>query len=756
MRSPNRDHLGLLCDVGELTARLAGSSDIESFLTQVVQMVAEHMASAVCSIYLYEEQADELALRANCGLHPDSVSRVRMKASEGLTGLSLRELRPIREDHASANPNFKGFGGINEEPYESFLAVPILKGVERLGVLVVQREQRMGFTDSDAAALTAIASQLAGAIENARTVLALRTRAQGVDAAPRTALPSLVRGRAASRGVALGPAAVTDTAHGHWLFSTRCFLETYTLDDFRGAVTETGRQLEEMQKAFETRLPEMASMIFDAHLMMLKDPAFTGEIEKRIAEGVNPPEALLALGHHYVDLFAASTHAYMREKAHDVEDLVRRLLHNLTGGGDDGLVREDCVVIARTLYPSDILKLASANVRGAIVITGGAASHVAILARSLHLPLLIADDPHLLEVPDGTPLLLDADAGHVVIQPSPDVLDRYRSRLAAHQQVETLPADLTANTLTRDGTRIRLLANINLLADLDTARRVGSEGVGLYRSEFPFLVRTVLPSEEEQYLVYRRLLDAVPDRPVTFRTLDVGSDKLLSYYEEGGEENPAMGLRSIRFSFRHRDVFRQQLRAMLRAAAEHPAPRIMFPLISSVEDIRDARRTLNECIEALRSEGLPHHAHPSVGIMLEVPAAVEVADALAREVDFFSVGTNDLIQFLLAVDRTNERVAKYFTPHHPAVLRALKRLADACLRHQRDISVCGEMAQQEQYVPFLIGIGVRSLSVDPQYIPALRRLIGEIDLPQASRLAADLLEETTLAGIESILRTPKR
>ncbi|MCE5327314.1 MAG: phosphoenolpyruvate--protein phosphotransferase [Planctomycetaceae bacterium] len=754
MAASEKEHLSLLCDVSEFAARLAGSADIHAYLTQIVGLVADHLRCDVCSIYLYEAKTQELVLQATWGLAPQSVGRVRMKITEGLTGMALRELRAVREKTASDNPNFKPFQGINEEPFDAFLAVPIQRGIEKIGVLVVQRSREHPFNDEDVLAVKATTSQLAGAIENARILMSVPKAHDEATAERPQAASRMVKGQIASKGFAHGPALIHDHGAYHRLFTEALGARSYSLADFQKAMEATAEQLQGLQVRLGQRVPEIASLIFEAHLMMLKDTAFIGEMRTRIDNGENPPQAVLTVGRKYSDLMAASPHAYMREKEHDVEDVVRRILANLMGMRlEAGTDEASAVIIAREMYPSDIVKLASAEVGGIVQTSGGVTSHVSILARSLHVPMVIADDPTLLELPEGTPVLLDADIGNIYISPTDDIVERFSQRQTARNQVAAQAAPPAAQepTATRDGTRIRLLANINLLTDIELARFVGAEGVGLYRSEFPFLVRNTPPSEEEQVSIYRRLIEGFRGQEVTFRTLDIGADKLLLFFDEAVERNPAMGLRSIRFSFRHDDIFRQQLRAILRAGADAPL-RIMFPMISSVDDFLRAKATLDACLKELAALGLPHNSAPAVGVMVEVPSAVEMIDTIARHADFLCIGSNDLIQFLLAVDRGNEKVASYFMPHHPAVLRSLHRIAQAGAAAGREVSICGEMAHVGAYLPFLIGIGVRALSLDPQFLPPVQQQITQMTLAQAQQIAQDLLAQDTIDAV--IARLP--
>jgi len=303
----------------------------------------------------------------------------------------------------------------------------------------------------------------------------------------------------------------------------------------------------------------------------------------------------------------------------------------------------------------------------------------------------------------------------------------------------------------KDGQRVRLLANINLLSELNIALELKAEGVGLYRTEFPFLIRQTLPSEEEQFKVYSCLLSRMEDREVTIRTLDAGGDKMMAYFNDGVEPNPALGLRSIRLTLKYRDVFDQQIRAILRAGTAKDNLRIMFPMISSLDEFVLARRIVEECIEALEAESGEPVKRPKIGMMVELPSVVDLADDFAREADFFSIGTNDFIQYMLAVDRGNARVFEYYCPHHPAVLRGLKRIADAALLRKIDCAVCGEMAHDVRYVPFFLGLGIRILSVDPHYLPEVQQCVSGWSEEEASVYAASLLRESRIQAIERLL-----
>ena len=740
------DHLKLLCDIGELNWIISDRASTKAFLQRIVGIVATHMQADVCSIYLFDEGKCELVLKATKGLHPDSVERVRLKLGEGLVGLALQELQPVCEPVASTNPHFKFFPGILEERYESFLVVPILRETARIGALTVQRQKDYPFGDQDVLALRAVASQLANIIENARLLFSLQEASRGAEAGDDLGDLRLIKGRIASEGFALAEAVVVDKERFLGQVLSLDVDRTYTADDFRRAVAVTDSQLRNVQRLVGEKLSEDASLIFASHLLMLRDRSFFGAITNLIEAGESPPAAVLKVAKHFIDLFSQTEDAYIREKAHDLKDLTLRLLGNLVAAGENESIWHGRIVVARDVFPSDLLQMSSEGVAGLVFVGGGVTSHLSILARSLRIPLVIVDAPRLLSISEKTMVLLDGETGNVYVDPHPSVVSNFQAAHLARAAVQAEKESPPAITLTADGTRIRLLANINILADLKGARELQAEGIGLYRTELPFIVRSTFPSEEEQYVVYRKLVEGMPGRPITFRTLDIGGDKVPPYLHHPTEHNPFLGLRSLRFCLQNRRIFADQLRAILRAGAGAQVS-IMFPMVSSLEEFLEARDTLFSCRDELAQEGIPHIHSPRVGIMIEIPAVVDLIDDFAREADFFSIGTNDLIQYTLAVDRTNEKVANLYVSHHPSVLRSIKRVMDAARPGRTEVSVCGEMANEEKYLPFFIGIGVRILSLDPLYLPRVQRAIARIHLEGAARLAQEVLAQTRIEAI---------
>lgn len=749
-----KDNVDLICDISELAGLFAKSQSLSDFLQSAVSIVAFHMRAAVCSIYLYEEKNEMLTLAATQGLNAEAVGKVSLKLGEGIVGTAMKELRPICEGHGSLNPHFKRIDGIYEENYEAFLAVPILlRGVMRVGVLVTQDPQPNYFHENDTKALKAISSQLAVVIENAKLLMSLHEAEQRQTPPSSTETeheqtPAFIKGVTASSGIVRGTAVILD-GHGYDVLTAPAEDDEnpYDLDDFDLALQESVAQLTLLQNRMEERLGDVASLIFNAHLLILKDQGFSGEMRKLIQSGTPADRAVTSVVNDYITLFSKSSNPRLQEKVLDVKDLGHRLLRNIQQHGEDEGDYAGQILVAKELVPSDVLKFAAQNVEGIVIVQGGITAHISILARSLRVPMVFVENEVILDLADGTLILIDANQGTLFLDPSESVLKQYDG-LVNRQEAERL--SVQPETFTVDGTKIKLLSNVNLLSDIEFAKENLAEGIGLYRSEFPFIIRNEFPSEEAQRLIYEKIFQGMPDKEVVLRTLDVGGDKKLPYHQHDEEANPFLGLRAIRFSLKNLPIFKQQLRAMLRAGVNRKL-KIMFPFISSVDDFLEAREVTMECIQELEAEGIPHNTSPKVGLMVELPAAVEIIDELARAADFFSIGTNDLIQYLLAVDRTNESVSGMYVCHHPAVLRSVYRIVNSAINNDVDVSVCGDMALNEEMLKFLIGIGVRKISIDPQQIPRIQAFLSGLHTEEARRHARKLLRFGTLKEIDRFL-----
>lgn len=745
-----KDNVDLICSIGELAGLFEKTSTLEDFLQTAVSIVAYHMHAAVCSVYLYDEKANELVLTANQGLTKQSIGKVRLRLGEGITGTALQELRPIRVGVASKSPFWKAIPGIEEEKHQAFLAVPIIRGLNRIGALVVQDPVADYFEENDTKALQAIAAQLASVIENAKLLMTLSVPSQlePVETAKPADALKFVRGIPGANGYGIGRALV----YGSLDEEDHGVVCAHSRTDFERALLATERQLETLQLQMEERLADVASLIFSAHILMVKDPKFGGAMSSLIDGGMAPSAAITKVVDEYSRLFANSKNARLREKVQDVKDLGRRLLKNLSGGPEENPDLAGRILIAAEVLPSDILRIAAQKAEGLVLISGGANSHIAILARSLQLPMVIAEDSALLNLREHEQLLIDGDQGTIYVNPNDEACRSYRALMQSAREAEALADTIPDVAATRDGGRVEVFANVNMLSEIKLAKRFNARGVGLYRSEFPFIVRDNFPSEEEQFRIYRKLMDDMSGCDVTLRTLDVGGDKMLSYFPTVSEANPFLGLRALRFSLRHKDIFVQQLRAMLRAGHGHKL-HIMFPLVSSVDEFVEAREVVLECRKQLSKDGIAHNEEPRIGAMIEMPSAVEVVDELAAETDFLSIGGNDLVQYMLAVDRTNEHMAELYLSHHPAVLRALKRIAVAAHRHGKPLSLCGEMATDPKMLAFIVGIGIRRVSVDARQIPGVHKTIAGLSMEWATKRAGHMLSLGRISEVAAVLNT---
>jgi len=738
----------LVCDIAELISLAGSGPNRKELLQSVVTAVAGHMRADVCSVYIYDEDEGVLTLRATEGLSKDAVGTVKLRLDEGITGRAVRELRPICVGEASKSSSYRYFPGIDEEQYSAFLAVPIIRGLRRIGALVLQAREANYFSSNDIKALRAIAAQLATMIENVQ--LLGEAREEPSKAKKRVVAQNLIRGRSASPGTARGRALTLGAG-----LSESCPLpdpdaEPHTLEDFEAALGKTAEQIDRLQRQTGEELADVAVLIFSAHLLILQDDQFSGRIGKLIQTGTPAVKAISTVVNEYVEVFSKSKMPQIREKVLDVKDLGNRLTRNLLNEEAGEYDYRGQIIIAHELLPSDILKLSAENVEGFIV-SSGVTSHNAIICRSLSIPMVAVSRELADGIADDEEMLMDAEQGIIYLRPNAEVYEKYRALDEAWQALHNA-SDMKEETLTQCGERVRIYANINLLSDLNPALKFKAEGVGLYRSEFPFIVRNDFPTEEEQYVIYKKLVDQMAGRPVTFRTLDVGGDKMLSYYSNVSEANPFLGMRAIRFSLQNKDIFCQQLRAFLRAGADGDT-RIMFPLVASVDDFIAARDVVHECMDNLKDEGTPFNRDTQLGVMMELPSAVEVSDELAREADFLSIGSNDLIQYMLAVDRTNEQVSNLYLAHHPAILRAISRIVSAALRHGKDVSICGDLSADPKMLPFLLGVGLKKYSIDIMNAPELQRLVGGITISHAQATAERMLGFGRISEVESFLES---
>ena len=489
------------------------------------------------------------------------------------------------------------------------------------------------------------------------------------------------------------------------------------------------------------RLSESDAAIFHTHLMILEDRSFLDKLRGEIASGHSAPYALKKVVSGYIEAFARMEDQYLRERAADMEDIGRRLFANLVGEEHQVLqLRYPGILVAREILPSDMAALDHEQLRGIVTEAGEKNSHAVIMAKALGIPALVGVRGAVKAVRPEVPLILDANSGCLYVNPPTKIVEEYRRleedcgrELHRLEEYRDLPAR------TSDGEPVVLRANIGLVSDVEVARRNGAEGVGLYRTEFPYMARGGFPDRDDQYQLYRKVIEGFPGHPVTIRTLDIGGDKALPYFNPPKEDNPFMGWRSVRVSLDNRDIFRTQLEAILMAGV-HGEVKLLFPMISGIEEVRACKAVLAEARESLCRDGVECAAAIPLGVMIEVPAAVHMAPQLAREVDFFALGTHDLIQYMLAADRNNPLVSKYYDPLHPAILKVLKEVAAVAKELGKGLCLCGEMASDPLCFLLLIGLGIREFSMPAPFIPRTKALLATISARSARKVAREVAE----------------
>jgi phosphotransferase system enzyme I (PtsI) len=555
----------------------------------------------------------------------------------------------------------------------------------------------------------------------------------------------IFRGIPVSTGVCRGKILVLGRAHPS--VARRQMSDTELAEEvnrLEKALVETRHQILEVQRQVSQGMGAHEGSIFDAHLLVLEDRTLLDEVVRLVQEEkVNAEHAFQTVAERYAATLSAIEDEYLRERATDMRDVTTRVLNNLLGLEEAAELRhlkEPCIIVSHDLTPSNTAQLDKRKVLGFATDVGSKTSHTAIMARSLRIPAIVGLKDVSGQVVTGQQALLDGHNGVLVINPTDQTLYEYGQLILRQATLQQRLRDLLLEpAVTLDGHRVQLNANIEQAADAEQVKANGADGVGLFRTEYLFLNREHLPGEEQQYQDYRGAAAALKPLPVVIRTLDLGGDKFLAHMQMPTELNPFLGWRAIRISLQEQDIFRAQLRAILRASAEGNI-RMMYPMISGLDELKQANALLEEYKTELRQENVPFDEHLEVGAMIETPSAAMVADSLAKRVNFFSIGTNDLIQYSLAVDRMNEKIAHLYEPTHPAIVRLIKITVEAAHTHKVRVTVCGEMAGDPVLAPLLLGLGVDELSAAPSLVPSLKFLIRRLNLGEARKLATFALE----------------
>ena len=727
---------------------MAGARPAQIKLDMVMRIIAVSMVAEVCSLYLARKSA-ELELFATEGLDPGAVHVTRLKPGEGLVGEIMKLGRPLNLSDAPAHPAFSYRPETGEDPFHSFLGVPLLRGGRSIGVLVVQNRTSRVYAEDEVEDLQIIAMVLAEMVASGEVIDAAGLK--DVEIAPQR--PERLRGQKLADGLALGVAVLHEApvAVGQ-LLSDDPAAEEARLNE---AIAELQAQIDEMLEGHQTVLGPSYDLL-EVYKQLSQSRSWRHSLLEAVRSGLTAEAAVERVRSEHRAGIGQARDPYLRERVHDLEDLNDRLLRHLAGdGGKARVLPDNAILIARSLGPADLLEYDRTKLKGLLLEEGSTASHAAIVARALDIPAVGRLAGLRDKVSEGDRVIVDAETGEAYLRPRPDVVTALQTRLGVRAQRRAEFARLRDTpAFTRDGAKITLMMNAGLAVDLEILAETGAEGIGLFRTEFQFMVSEDLPRINAQAALYSRVLDAAGDLPVTFRTLDLGGDKVLPYLEAEREDNPALGWRAIRMGLDRPAFLRLQLRALIAAAQGRPL-RIMFPLVASVDEFRAARALVDHEVAWAQRRGRRPPVRLDVGAMIEAPSLIWHLDALLPMTDFVSIGTNDLMQYLFAADRGNPRVSDRYDPLSPPALRALKRIQEGCVETGTPVSVCGEMAGRPLEAFALVALGYEGLSMPPAGLGPVKQMVLSCDR-EAARRGVEALLKATQGSVRNELETLAR
>jgi phosphotransferase system enzyme I (PtsP) len=721
--------------------------DLQQALHLIVTRVKQAIQCNVCSIYLTDDDNRANVLMASDGLRAESIGKVRLPIGRGLVGLVTERAESVNLADASLHPRYVRISDTGETHYRGFLGAPIIQNRRVLGVIVVRQQETREFNETEVTFIFTLAAQLAGAITYARASGELEKLIQG-----NHSINHFLNGRSGNTGVAIGQGVVTyrssnlDAVPDHQTsdIDAEC-------DRFRLAVEQVSIELRHLQENLDPRLPVEDRALFDALILMLNSDTLLNHTLERIQQGQWAPAALRQTIQTHARIFEDMEDAYLRERATDIRDLGRRILTQLQ---NEPSIRMDypehTILVGDEISAIQLAEVPQEKLVGVVSAQGSSSSHAAILARAIGVPAIMGVTNMPVGRMQNRALIIDGYRGRLYVEPLPSVREEYARLL---NQERALSAEVEAmrglSAETADGVHIPLYLNTGLINETGGPNQAEAEGIGLYRTELPFMIRDRFPSETEQMMNYKRVLEAFEPRPVVLRTLDIGGDKSLSYFPVN-EQNPFLGWRGIRISLQHPEIFLTQIRAMLQADLGHGNLQIMLPMITQVNEVDELLELIQRAHDELLEEKLPV-TMPPIGVMIEVPSAVYQMTALARRVDFISIGTNDLTQYLLAVDRNNPRVADLYDDLHPAVLHALKQIVDRAKAMNKPVSVCGELAGNPLATVLMLGLGVDSLSMSAGSLLRVKWVLRSFSQVRARQLLAIALQKENAEQVRQFL-----
>ena len=744
--------LKILRQISEIIAK---TSDYDFTLAQIVTVLAEELHVDVCSVYEYDEKNNELILAATYGLAPESVKKVVMKPGEGLTGTSFKERRILNLADPQNHPKFKLFDNIGEERYHSFLSVPLTISGKCLGILTIQSTRNEEFEPPVADMVRSLSTQLANLILNTKILRGLQDVPQKIVKSQPTHDQVMLRGAPTTQTIVLG--------HAFLFLKDDIFasIEKATVNEpeselqlLEKALLLAKQKTLELEHKALSMISEADASIFNVHLMFLDDQTVLGKIREYISRDHYTLEYAISLVYReFEQKFLQFSDQTFRDRSFDLKDVLLRVVEGAAiiknTDANAAVVSPESaklILVAHELLPSDLIRMPVDNIMGIVCEKGGATAHVSILSKALNIPAILGVKGIIDAIHDHDEILMDGHTGRVYVRPGDQVKEHFKDILSNEKPSEERHE--CGPTLTTDGIDIRLNANISLICEIASLPKFGARSIGLYRTEFMYMVRDYMPSEDDQINVFSQIYKHISSE-VTIRVLDVGGDKPLPYIPMPHEDNPSLGYRGIRLLLDRKSLFKAHLRAILRASAPGKL-RLLFPMISSISEVLEVREILQEVENELHEKNVPHAENYKIGIMLEVPSVLFLLDAMLPHVDFMSVGTNDLLQYTFAIDRTSETVGSHADPLEPAFIRIIKHIGEFFKQHpDKEITVCGEMASVTQGIPLLIGAGIRELSMPPKFIPKIAQVVKKINSAECRILLDKAIRLTSAAEVKS-------
>lgn len=760
VHSINKEAIFTIMDLGGL---IQSPDDLDRVLQFLVEKVCRLTKTDACSLFLYQPESQNLLLKATHGLNKKLNDQLTVPFGEGLVGKTIKILKPISIANALKSKSNMRVDQLGDQDYKSFLSVPLVYNNHPIGVIAVQTKKQKTFTKKDIEFLMTLAIPAVGLIEKARfmdAVQPLSTPAHKsnhvVIKKPIEQTPDkILKGIAAVTGIVMGKVKIIRDESIKDTETKKKFNLKTEINRLKKSFQAVSTQIRETKKQAETKFGPDEASIFEAYLLFLESDNFKQQIIHEIKKGLSAEDALDHIVKQYMDRMSLAQDAYIKERAYDIQDISRKLSDYLAHGQNSGKNKfksSDAVIFLKEFWSiSDFIHLPEDQTLGILSPNGGASSHISILAGTLNLPAIVGMGASYSQIQDGDEIILDGFSGDVILNPSRQTKNIYQTEIKELERRKKLyRKQRKLKVKLKDKTSFTVGANLGMPSHAAIATDAGADAVGLYRTEFPFLMSTNMPTEEEQFEMYCRVIKLMAGKEIVFRTLDIGGDKYVPYLNLPQETNPALGWRAIRFSLERKDLFRIQLRALLRASAFGKV-RILLPMITGVEEIIQIKSIIDSVKNELKEEGQKVGKSIPLGIMIEVPAAVEIADKLAPHVDYFSLGTNDLIQYGLAVDRTNPLVSSYFEPFHPALLRMIHRTSKAAQSANIELNVCGDLAANPYLTTILIGLGIRSVSVIPRSIPKIKHLARNLPLEDAQKLCRTILRQSEIQKIKDLV-----